>query len=141
MVVATAATVAASALGNRKDGGDGDTIVVAPQNPTGGPVIINAKDNGSDLRTWVVKVLILAALAAIFAYVGWLLYNAALDRLDDLLDSLTGLATGGLIGALNPFNSWKERAAALKEATGGWDGSQNILRFTPLGFIFRLFGR
>lgn len=141
MVVATAATVAASALGNGKRGGDGDTIVVAPQNPTGGPVIINAKDNGSDLRSWVIKVLILAAVVAVFAYVGWLMYNAAVERLESLLDSLTGLATGGLIGALNPFNSWKERRKALSEAKGGWDGSQNILRFTPLGFIFRLFGR
>lgn len=151
MVLGTVAASAAGAILSKRDepsggGGGGDTVVIAPQSaemPSSIMVNTGGGNARTPLREKLILILVVAALLGVGVYVGWLVYNAALDRLENTLEILNGILTGGLLGALNPWN----RKARQYGKKGGkyllresWDGATRSIKNTPVGIISRLFG-
>lgn len=150
MVLGTIAASAAGAiLADRdkpSDGGGGNTVVVAPQSGTSDmPLIVNTGGGNAraPLREKLILILVVAALLGVGLYIGWLVYNAALDRLDNTLEILNGILTGGVLGLLNPWNR-KARSYGAKGSrfllNEAWDGASKSLKNTPSGILSRLFG-
>ncbi len=151
MVLGTVAATAAGAILSNRDepsggGGGGDTVVIAPQSaemPSSIMVNTGGGNARTPLREKLILILVVAALLGVFLYIGWLVYNAALASLENALEILNGILTGGLLGALNHWNR-NARNAGMK---GGkyllresWEGATRSVKNTPAGIITRLFG-
>lgn len=151
MVLGTVAASAAGAILSNRDepsggGGGGDTVVIAPQSadmPSSIMVNTGGGNARTPLREKLILIVVVAALLGVGLYVGWLVYNAALDQLENTLQVLNGILTGGVLGALNPFNR-KARQYGKKGAKyllrESWDGATRSVKNTPAGIISRLLG-
>lgn len=148
MVLGTVAASAAGAiLSNREKesggGGGGDTVVIAPQSaemPSSIMVNTGGGNARASLREKLILIFVVAALLGVGLYVGWLVYNAALDRLENTLEILNGILTGGLLGLFNPWNKKEDDDNGNYLVDKAWDGARKTLKKTPLGILSRLFG-